>query len=164
MKLRRGVHPESVETDCKRPEEYIQHWRDRGEIWLRGTKTLGAERGTDLFLDVDEADVIALFRALVERCRESGEQSSLVMEVCVEVLSELALCLKSATRLVAPNLPDSNRPLEELEISVRAYNLLRNANIQTIGELARKSELEMLIICGRKALNEIKEVLTHAQN
>jgi DNA-directed RNA polymerase subunit alpha len=54
-----------------------------------------------------------------------------------------------------------NRSIEELELSVRSYNCLKNANIQTIGELVRKSEAEMLKTknFGRKSLNEIKEIL-----
>src|SRR5207237_9517991 len=55
-----------------------------------------------------------------------------------------------------------NRSVEELELSVRSYNCLKNANIQTIGELVQKSENEMLKTknFGRKSLNEIKELLS----
>ena len=55
-----------------------------------------------------------------------------------------------------------NRSVEELELSVRSYNCLKNANIQTIAELVQKSEQEMLRTknFGRKSLNEIKEILT----
>ena len=51
--------------------------------------------------------------------------------------------------------------MEELELSVRSYNCLKNANIQTIGELVCKTEAEMLKTknFGRKSLNEIKEIL-----
>jgi DNA-directed RNA polymerase subunit alpha len=54
-----------------------------------------------------------------------------------------------------------NRSVEELELSVRSYNCLKNANIQTIGELVQKTENEMLKTknFGRKSLNEIKEIL-----
>jgi len=54
-----------------------------------------------------------------------------------------------------------NRSVEELELSVRSYNCLKNANIQTIGELIQKTEAEMLKTknFGRKSLNEIKEIL-----
>jgi DNA-directed RNA polymerase subunit alpha len=56
-----------------------------------------------------------------------------------------------------------NRSVEELELSVRSYNCLKNANIQTIGELVVKSEAEMLKTknFGRKSLNEIKEILSN---
>ncbi len=51
-----------------------------------------------------------------------------------------------------------NRSVEELELSVRSYNCLKNANIQTIGELIQKTEAEMLKTknFGRKSLNEIR--------
>jgi DNA-directed RNA polymerase subunit alpha len=53
------------------------------------------------------------------------------------------------------------RGVNELELSVRAANCLRNANIRWIGELVQKSEQEMLKTknFGRKSLNEIKEIL-----
>jgi DNA-directed RNA polymerase subunit alpha len=54
-----------------------------------------------------------------------------------------------------------NRSVEELELSVRSYNCLKNANIASIGELIQKTEAEMLKTknFGRKSLNEIKEIL-----
>jgi DNA-directed RNA polymerase subunit alpha len=55
-----------------------------------------------------------------------------------------------------------DKSVEELELSVRSYNCLKNANIRTIRELVQKSEGEMLKTknFGRKSLNEIKEILT----
>jgi DNA-directed RNA polymerase subunit alpha len=54
-----------------------------------------------------------------------------------------------------------NRSVEELELSVRSYNCLKNANIQTIGDLVQKTEPEMLRTknFGRKSLNEIKDII-----
>ena len=54
-----------------------------------------------------------------------------------------------------------NRSVEELELSVRSYNCLKNASIQTLGDLVQKTEAEMLRTknFGRKSLNEIKEIL-----
>ncbi len=54
-----------------------------------------------------------------------------------------------------------DRSVEELELSVRSYNCLKNANITTIRELVQKTEPEMLKTknFGRKSLNEIKEIL-----
>ena len=53
------------------------------------------------------------------------------------------------------------RSVDELELSVRSYNCLKNANIKTIGDLVTKSETEMLKTknFGRKSLNEIKDIL-----
>ena len=54
-----------------------------------------------------------------------------------------------------------NMSVNEIELSVRAANCLNNANITTVGELAMKSEQEMLKYrnFGKKSLNEIKSKL-----
>ena len=64
-------------------------------------------------------------------------------------------------RSVATN-ENLDKSVEELELSVRSYNCLKNANIRTIRELVQKSEGEMLKTknFGRKSLNEIKEILS----
>ena len=69
------------------------------------------------------------------------------------------------TQVDQPRLGVANENLdksvEELELSVRSYNCLKNANIRTIRELVQKTEGEMLKTknFGRKSLNEIKEIL-----
>jgi DNA-directed RNA polymerase subunit alpha len=54
-----------------------------------------------------------------------------------------------------------SRPVDELELSVRSANCLKNSNIRFIYELVEKTEAEMLKTknFGRKSLNEIKEIL-----
>tara|TARA_B100000963_G_scaffold332716_1_gene324461 strand:+ start:41 stop:1069 length:1029 start_codon:yes stop_codon:yes gene_type:complete len=65
----------------------------------------------------------------------------------------------------APKEPEFNknllRKVDELELSVRSMNCLKNDNIIYIGDLVQKSEGEMLRTpnFGRKSLNEIKEIL-----
>ena len=63
----------------------------------------------------------------------------------------------------APSVANEHldKSVEELELSVRSYNCLKNANIRTIRELVQKTEPEMLRTknFGRKSLNEIKEIL-----
>jgi len=58
-------------------------------------------------------------------------------------------------------LEQLNRSVDELELSVRSYNCLKNANIKTIFDLVTKTEAEMLKTknFGRKSLNEIKDIL-----
>ncbi len=53
------------------------------------------------------------------------------------------------------------RSVSEMELSVRAVNCLKNADIKTISDLVQRSEVEMLGTknFGRKSLNEIKEIL-----
>lgn len=54
-----------------------------------------------------------------------------------------------------------SRSVDELELSVRSYNCLKNADIKTIGDLVTRTEGEMLKTknFGRKSLNEIKDIL-----
>lgn len=78
--------------------------------------------------------------------------------------ADLELDEKSSHTLAATaSLSNENlsKTVDELELSVRAANCLKNAQIKTIHELVQKSEHEMLRTknFGRKSLNEIKEVL-----
>lgn len=61
--------------------------------------------------------------------------------------------------------PHLSRPVDDLELSVRSANCLRNANIRFIGELVQRSEGEMLKTknFGRKSLNEIKQLLSEME-
>ena len=54
------------------------------------------------------------------------------------------------------------RSVDELELSIRSYNCLKNYEIATIGQLVKKSEAELLASrnFGRKSINEIKEELS----
>ncbi len=63
-----------------------------------------------------------------------------------------------------PPLPRNDvldRSVDELELSVRSYNCLKNANIRSIRDLVQRSEREMLATknFGKKSLNEIKDIL-----
>jgi len=84
----------------------------------------------------------------------------------------LAICIPSEEmREVEPDSLESEvqvelhnnlaRSVNELELSVRAANCLKNANIKTIGDLVYRTEMEMLKTknFGKKSLNEIKDVL-----
>ena len=84
----------------------------------------------------------------------------------------LAICIPSEEmREVEPDSSQSEmqaelhnnlaRSVNELELSVRAANCLKNANIKTIEDLVHRTEMEMLKTknFGKKSLNEIKDVL-----
>ncbi|MDC3039416.1 DNA-directed RNA polymerase subunit alpha [Candidatus Pelagibacter sp.] len=85
-------------------------------------------------------------------------QDQLAMFVNFDEPQEVAITEK-------PSEPEFNknllRKVDELELSVRSMNCLKNDNIVYIGDLVQKSEGEMLRTpnFGRKSLNEIKEVL-----
>jgi len=63
---------------------------------------------------------------------------------------------------VEPLNPYLDKPVEDLELSVRSANCLKNAEIHFIGDLAQKTDQEMLKTknFGRKSLNEIKSLLS----
>lgn len=67
----------------------------------------------------------------------------------------------SQTEMQAELKRNLARSVNELELSVRAANCLKNANIKTIEDLVNRTEMEMLKTknFGKKSLNEIKEVL-----
>ena len=73
---------------------------------------------------------------------------------------------EESERQVDPEREELRRKLNisvnEIELSVRAANCLNNANITTVGELAQKTEAEMLKYrnLGKKSLNEIKQKLS----
>jgi DNA-directed RNA polymerase subunit alpha len=71
-----------------------------------------------------------------------------------------------ATELVGTRAEDArsrtiDRPIEELELSVRAYNCLKRAGINTIDELLHRTEIEMMKVrnLGKKSLDEVKQKL-----
>ncbi len=84
------------------------------------------------------------------------------MNIFINFEEEVEATFSSDERKPEIRNENLNRSVEELELSVRSYNCLKNANIQTIGELVQKSEAEMLKTknFGRKSLNEIKEILS----
>jgi DNA-directed RNA polymerase subunit alpha len=62
---------------------------------------------------------------------------------------------------VETNISLHNMPIEDLELSVRSYNCLKRAGIQTVEELTQKTEEEMMKVrnLGKKSLKEVKEDL-----
>ena len=60
-----------------------------------------------------------------------------------------------------PGLDSLDKSVDELELSVRSYNCLKNADIRSLRELVQRTEAEMLKTknFGRKSLNEIKDIL-----
>jgi len=69
---------------------------------------------------------------------------------------------EDARKEMEPANPYLDKPVEDLELSVRSANCLKNADINFIGDLAQKTDQEMLKTknFGRKSLNEIKALLS----
>jgi DNA-directed RNA polymerase subunit alpha len=87
------------------------------------------------------------------------EQLSIFINFDEEVEVSEELGLEEDKEKINENL---YRSVDELELSVRSANCLKNAGIKLIGELVSRSEAEMLKTqnFGRKSLNEIKDVLS----
>jgi DNA-directed RNA polymerase subunit alpha len=109
------------------------------EVWTNGAISPQDSIGQAAKLLKDHMSIFINFEELPEAAEEPAERALNQMN---EVL---------------------NRSVEELELSVRSYNCLKNANIQSIGDLVQKTEAEMLRTknFGRKSLNEIKEILSN---
>src|SRR6266850_5587969 len=111
------------------------------EVWTNGAVTPRDAVGLAAKLMKDH---LAIFINIEEDEDDSGETPVELSEADREVWWEKL-----------------NKSVDEMELSVRSYNCLKNANIRTIGELVQKTEAEMLKTknFGRKSLNEIKEIL-----
>jgi DNA-directed RNA polymerase subunit alpha len=87
-----------------------------------------------------------------------GEHLSIFSAFQAAALEEESAEIQEADPRVAELL---GKPIEELDLSVRSANCLKNANIRTLGDLVQRTEREMLATknFGRKSLDEIKDVL-----
>jgi DNA-directed RNA polymerase subunit alpha len=93
--------------------------------------------------------------------------------IAAKIMKEQVSIFINFSEEVEPELPEPEikeekinenllRSVDELELSVRSFNCLQNANIKYIGDLVQKTESEMLKTknFGRKSLKEIKEILS----
>ena len=108
------------------------------EVWTNGA--VSPQEAVGLAADL-LADHLRIFSAFEARGEEQEE---------------------TAAPEVDPRLQEMlAKPIEELDLSVRSANCLKNANIRTLGDLVQRTEREMLSTknFGRKSLDEIKDVL-----
>jgi len=107
------------------------------EVWTDGAISPQDAVGQAAKLIKDHQSIFINFEELPEVSEEPAERA---MDQMAEVL---------------------DRSVDDLELSVRSYNCLKNANIQTIRDLVQKTEAEMLRTknFGRKSLNEIRDIL-----
>jgi len=107
------------------------------EVWTNGAISPQDAVGQAAKLIKDHQSIFINFEELPEVAEEPAERA---LDQMAEVL---------------------DRSVDELELSVRSYNCLKNANIQTIRDLVQKTAQEMLRTknFGRKSLNEIEEIL-----
>ena len=115
------------------------------EIWTDGSITPEKAISQAASIIIEHLELVVLEKEQEEEENISIEESNLVYSASEDPIFNVNL-LKS---------------VEELELSVRSYNCLKNADIKTIADLVQKTEQEMLRTknFGRKSLNEIKEIL-----
>ena len=108
------------------------------EVWTNGTITpeLAVSRAAMLL-----RDHLGIFISAEESVRESAGEGERTLDASMEALL--------------------GREIDELELSVRSVNSLKNANIHTLRDLVRRTEKDMLETknFGRKSLEEVQEVL-----
>lgn len=109
------------------------------EIWTNGA--------------IRPADALGLAAKLVK------DHLSIFIDFEEEEVEELISPVAEPPRVIPEEV--LNRPIEELELSVRAFNCLKNAGVVTIRDLVQRTEEEMLQVknFGKKSLNEVKNVL-----
>jgi DNA-directed RNA polymerase subunit alpha len=115
------------------------------EIWTDGSITPEKAISQAASIVIEHLELFVLEEEQEEEESISTEEANLVYSASEDPIFNANL-LKS---------------VEELELSVRSYNCLMNADIKTIADLVQKTEQEMLRTknFGRKSLNEIKEIL-----
>lgn len=83
------------------------------------------------------------------------------LELVIELSSAAKYTDIMAEAVEEPTNKYQNMTIEDLELSVRSYNCLKRAGIQTVEELTQKTEEDMMKVrnLGKKSLKEVKEVL-----
>ena len=127
-------------TDSKKPRSYIKHWKPGDKISFNGTID-GALRFTELGIQIEEADVIALFNALVKNYRR--EQSRLGQELTQtrKQGAELLDALGKIYRLLQSEGSDSpsSETLDAARIIANHYRYPPNKGKPTIKGLKYQS-------------------------
>ena len=115
------------ETDSKRPKDYIRGWKypwsyeeNTLQVWLSGTINKQGKRRTDLHLEIDEADILAMSTALVERLRRSSKQAR-------DDAKKLRTALHKINALIADHKAKFQTPDDLLQAvqSIAAFYCLR---------------------------------------
>jgi DNA-directed RNA polymerase subunit alpha len=156
----------------------------------KGTGYHGVERGKDEATSLDFLQIDAVFMPVTKvnysvedlRLDDSVAKDRLVMEIwtngslsprealsgAAEILANLFNPLKDLNELEASQSdyqdevnPESQIPIEELQLSVRAYNCLKRAQINTVADLLDYSQEDLLEIknFGQKSAEEVIEAL-----
>jgi DNA-directed RNA polymerase subunit alpha len=110
-----------------------------------------------LVLDIETDGSITARDALAS----AGDTLSKLVQLVAEVSEEPPTLELGEMSVTAASSPELEMPIEDLDLSERPRNCLKRAQVNTVGELLRKSEDDLLAITnfGQKSLDEVKEKL-----
>jgi DNA-directed RNA polymerase subunit alpha len=129
--------------------------------WVEGARVGRSTDFDKLIMEIWTDGSITPSQAVTQAANILNDQFSLF---CLEEEEEMESGMGSSDQYsLNPDMYNKNllKSVDELELSVRAYNCLKNANISTIADLVQRTEHEMLRTknFGRKSLNEIKKII-----
>ena len=127
----------------------------------------GAGKGTQARLlqerlNLPQISTGDIFRALKDSHTSLAQEVRDIMSIFINFEEDTDdFAYAKMERPPLPRNDQLDRSVDELELSVRSYNCLKNADIRTIRDLVQRTEREMLATknFGKKSLNEIKEIL-----
>jgi len=129
-------------------------------FWVEGARVGRSTDFDKLIMEIWTDGSVTPSLAVTQAANILNDQFSLF---CLEEEEEEAGIGSSEQHGIDHDVYNKNllKNVEELELSVRAYNCLKNANISTIADLVQRTEQEMLRTknFGRKSLNEIKKII-----
>jgi len=129
-------------------------------FWIEGARVGRSTDFDKLIMEIWTDGSVTPPQAVTQAANILNEQFSLF---CLEEEEDDQAGLGSSELNIDPDIYNKNllKSVEELELSVRAYNCLKNANISTIADLVQRTEHDMLRTknFGRKSLNEIKKII-----
>lgn len=121
--------------------------------------------GAKVKLDEIEVHPQELLRITYERAFAAGRKVGYVegAKACQEAINQIMNTPSAAPAATPPSLPygPENRPIEDLDLSVRTLNSLKRADIDTVSQLINHSEEQLLSLpgFGRAGLDQIAEGL-----
>lgn len=129
-------------------------------FWVEGARVGRSTDFDKLIMEIWTDGSVTPPQAVTQAANILNDQFSLF---CLEEEDEEEAGVSAEQLGIDPDVYNKNllKNVEELELSVRAYNCLKNANISTIADLVQRTEQEMLRTknFGRKSLNEIKKII-----
>jgi DNA-directed RNA polymerase subunit alpha len=130
-------------------------------FWVEGARVGRSTNYDRLIMEIFTDGSITPEKAISDASSIIMEHINLFVLVKEEMRSEEVVGQRSQFKSESTFNENLLKSIDELELSVRAYNCLKNANIKTLADLVQKTEHEMLRTknFGRKSLDEIKEIL-----